>query len=172
MVPRASVRQLQKNTVNLRKKNMHIGSQHTRHHFFGQQPGLGSLTRVPGINDLTLVACSSARQYCNYIITSWNLFIVDLYLTETPSCDFCSERQDLPSITHDMSSSLFFFVWRFIVFSHQLSGAAMVRRWSAYIHPRLVWGQVCGSCNRHRWEVWRTGQAGVFRMKLKEIKDE
>jgi len=24
----------------------------------------------------------------------------------------------------------------------------MVRRWSAYIHPRLVWGQVCGSYNR------------------------
>jgi len=48
----------------------------------------------------------------------------------------------------------------------QLSGAAMVRWWSAYIHPRLVWGQVCGSWNRHRWEVWRTGQAGVFRKKL------
>jgi len=42
----------------------------------------------------------------------------------------------------------------------------MVRRWSAYIHPRLVWGQVCGSCSRCRWEVWRTGQAGVFRQKL------
>jgi len=21
-------------------------------------------------------------------------------------------------------------------------------RWSAYIHPRLVWSQVCGSCSR------------------------
>jgi len=50
--------------------------------------------------------------------------------------------------------------------SKQLSGAAMARRWSAYIHPRLVCGQVCGSCSRHRWEVWRTGQAGVFRKKL------
>ena len=29
-----------------------------------------------------------------------------------------------------------------------------------------ICGQVCGSCNRHRWEVWRTGQAGVFRKKL------
>ena len=39
---------------------------------------------------------------------------------------------------------------------------------SAYIHPRLVWCQVCGSCSRRRrrWEVWRTGQAGVFRKKL------
>jgi len=49
----------------------------------------------------------------------------------------------------------------------------MVRRWSAYIRPRLVWGQVCDSCNRHRCEVWRTGQAGVFRKKTElEIKDE
>jgi len=59
-----------------------------------------------------------------------------------------------------------FFWWLFIVLSQLLSGAAMVWRWSAYIHPRLVWGQVCGSYNRHRWEVWRTGQAGVFRKKL------
>ena len=72
-------------------------------------------------------------------------------------------------------------MWRFIVLSQQLSGAAMVRRWSAYIfvfsitsvllksayiHLRLVWSQVCGSCSRRRWEVWRTGQAGVFRKKL------
>jgi len=58
---------------------------------------------------------------------------------------------------------------RFIVLSQQpeqVSGAAMVLRWSAYIHPRLVWGQVCGSCNRHRWGVWRTCQARVFRKKL------
>ena len=26
--------------------------------------------------------------------------------------------------------------------SQKLSEAAMVRRWSAYIHPRLVWSQV------------------------------
>ena len=57
-------------------------------------------------------------------------------------------------------------LWRFIVLSQQLSGAAMVRRWTAYIHPRLVWGQVRGSCSRRRWEVWRTGQAGVLRKKL------
>jgi len=30
------------------------------------------------------------------------------------------------------------FLWKFIVLSQQLSGAAMVRRWPAYIHPRLV----------------------------------
>jgi len=41
-----------------------------------------------------------------------------------------------------------FLMWRFIVLSQQLSGAAMVRRWSAYIHPRLVWGQVRGSWAR------------------------
>jgi len=40
--------------------------------------------------------------------------------------------------------------WRFIVISQQLSGAVMVRRWSAYIHPRLVRGQVCGCCSRQR----------------------
>jgi len=62
--------------------------------------------------------------------------------------------------------SQFFLMWRCIVLSQQLSGAAMVRRLSAYIHPRLVWSQVCGSCSRHRWEVWCTGQAGVFRKKL------
>jgi len=63
--------------------------------------------------------------------------------------------------------------WRFIVFSQQLSGTAVVLRWPAYIHLRLVWGQVCGSCNRHRWEVWLTGQAGVFKKKTElEIKDE
>ena len=45
---------------------------------------------------------------------------------------------------------LLVFWWRFIVLSQQLSGAAMVRRWSAYIHPRLVWGQVWGSCRRRR----------------------
>ena len=44
---------------------------------------------------------------------------------------------------------------------------------SVYIHPRLVWSQVCGSCSRRRWEVWHTGQAEVFRKKLNyEIKDE
>jgi len=59
-----------------------------------------------------------------------------------------------------------FFNVEFIVLSQQLSGAAMVRRWSAYIHLRLVWSQVRGSCSRHRWEIWRTGQAGVFRKKL------
>jgi len=32
------------------------------------------------------------------------------------------------------------------VLSQQLSGATVVLRWSAYIHPRLVWSQVCGSC--------------------------
>jgi len=51
----------------------------------------------------------------------------------------------------------------------------MVRRWSAYIHPRLVWGQVCGSgavlVAVIGWEVWRTGQAGVLETEL-EIKDE
>ena len=39
--------------------------------------------------------------------------------------------------------SCLFFSGDFIVISQQLSGAAMVRRWSAYIHPRLVWSQVC-----------------------------
>jgi len=52
-------------------------------------------------------------------------------------------------------------------------GSKVVLLWSAYIHPRLVRGKVCGSCSRHRWEVWRTGQAGVFRKKTAlEAKDE
>ena len=70
-------------------------------------------------------------------------------------------------------TGLFVFWWRFIVLSQQLSGAAVVLRWSAYIHLRLVRGQVCGSCNRHRWGVWRAGQARVFRKKTElEVKDE
>jgi len=33
------------------------------------------------------------------------------------------------------------------VSSQPLSGAAVVLRWSTYIHPRLVQSQVCGSCS-------------------------
>jgi len=46
----------------------------------------------------------------------------------------------------------------------------MVRRWSAYIHPRLVWGQVCGSCTHH---LGRSGaQVGSLQEETElEIKD-
>ena len=63
---------------------------------------------------------------------------------------------------------LIVFWWGFILCYHYRSLELRWFGWSAYIHPRLVWGQVCGSCSRRRrrWEVWRTGQAGVFRKKL------
>jgi len=49
----------------------------------------------------------------------------------------------------------------------------MVRRWSAYIRPRLVWGQVCGSCSRY-WLgglAHRSGGSLLEETEL-EIKDE
>jgi len=62
---------------------------------------------------------------------------------------------------------LFFFLVE-IYCDHDITTALWSQRWSAYIHPRLVWSQVCGSCSRQRRrrEVWRTDQAGVFRKKL------
>ena len=43
--------------------------------------------------------------------------------------------------------------------SKQLCGAATVLRLCGgqRTPTRGWWGQVCGSCSRHRWKVWRTG---------------
>jgi len=48
---------------------------------------------------------------------------------------------------------------RFIVISQQLSGAAMVRRWSAYIHPRLA--SICGLSRRLGGLARRSGSFGT-----------
>jgi len=71
-----------------------------------------------------------------------------LYATRTVF-SYCTVFMD-SIIMYSLDSKPFFLMWRFMVLSQLLSGAAMVWRWSAYIHLRLVWGQVCGSCNRCR----------------------
>jgi len=59
------------------------------------------------------------------------------------------------------------------VLSQQHSGAAVVPRWSAYIHPRLARRYAVLVAINDIWEVWRAYKARVFRKNSKlEAKSE
>jgi len=66
-------------------------------------------------------------------------------------------------IVYRMQTYCWWWWWRFIQLLYYLllvhnlfitaalwSRDGYCRRWLAYIHPRLVWGQLCGSCSRGR----------------------